>query len=174
MIMIRKKFHGAVSLLDRCCEIALGAVMLTLFAVLLLQIISRFLVFLPIPWSQDMITFLLVCTVFLGVGSATGRGKQIRLEFFTELFPERMTAAILIFADLVSIVFLGVLTGQAMQLGRDNLTVHMGTSLVAFGWYYAVVAFGCAVMILNFMDLILMRIDVLTGQKKSAGEEGEE
>lgn len=171
--MFRKNFHKAIGLLDRCCDVALGLVMLALFAVLMLQIISRFMVFFLIPWSQDMITFLLVCSVFLGVGSATSRGKQIRLEFFVDLFPKRVTAAFLTFADAVSIVFLCVLTVQAMQSAKDNITTHMGTSIVAFGWYYAVVAFGCAVMILNFADLILMRLPILMGREHSEGEEAE-
>ena len=171
--MIRAKFHGAVRLLDRVCEFALGLVMLALFVILMLQIISRFVVFLPIPWSQDMITFLLVCSVFLGVGSATGNGKQIRLEFFADLFPKRVTALIFIAADLVSIAFLCLLTRQALQLAKDNLTVHMGAALVAFGWYYAFVCLGCAVMILNFIDLILGRLDTLAGRESNVSEEAD-
>ncbi|MBQ6622643.1 MAG: TRAP transporter small permease [Mogibacterium sp.] len=166
--MIREKVDVVVGALNKVCNLLLGIVMVVMFIVLMLQIISRFVAFMPIPWSQDLITFLLVCSVFLGAGAATAKGKQIRLEFFVDLFPEKVTKIILCVADLVSIIFLVVITQQAIQMGQENIHTVMGGSLVAFGYYYMVVAFGCIVMICNFVMLILDRIAEITGK---AGKE---
>lgn len=163
--MLKNVYDKFINSINKACSIALGISMLALFLVLLLQIISRFVMFLQLTWSQDMITFLLVCCTFLGVGSATGMGKQIRLEFFVDLFPKRVSALFLIAADLVSIVFVSVVAYQAIQLSGDNMYVHLGTSLVSVGIYYAVVAFGCITMALNFINLIIKNLYVLIGKE---------
>lgn len=168
--MVQNIIEKVAGGLNKICRLLLGIVMLALLLVLLLQIVSRFVAFMPIPWSQDMITFLLVCSVFLGAGAATANGKQIRLEFFIDRFPEKVTKTILCVADVISIAFLCVIFSQCMQMGAENITLKQGASLVPFGVYYYVVAFGCVVMIVNFIMLIANRI----GSMKSGAEEKEE
>lgn len=104
--MFRKTLKTAVGAFNKVCNLLLGIVMVAMFLVLLLQIISRFIAFVPLPWSQDLIVFLLICSVFLGACTATANNKQIRLEFFVDLLPKKLTKVILIIADLISIAFL--------------------------------------------------------------------
>lgn len=86
--MFRKTLKAAVGAFNKVCNLLLGIVMVAMFLVLLLQIISRFIAFVPLPWSQDLIVFLLICSVFLGACTATANNKQIRLEFFVDLLPK--------------------------------------------------------------------------------------
>lgn len=167
---MRSKFSAAVGALNRVCALLLGIDMVAMFLILLLQIFSRFVSFMPLPWSQGMIVFLLVVAVFLGAGSATAAGKQIRLEVFANLLPKKVKDVVLILADLLSVVFLGVVTTQAASLAKENLRVIVGASPVTFGWYYVAVAFGSIVMILNFLCIILDRCAGLAGK----GGEGDE
>lgn len=121
--MFRKTLKTAVGAFNKVCNLLLGIVMVAMFLVLLLQIISRFIAFIPLPWSQDLIVFLLICSVFLGACTATANNKQIRLEFFVDLLPKKLTEVILIIADLISIAFLVVVTSQAFQLTGENMHV---------------------------------------------------
>lgn len=161
---MRKTLKKAVGGLNKACAVLLGIDMVAMFLILLLQIFSRFVAFMPLPWSQDLIVFMLVVAVFLGTGSATAAGKQIRLEVFVDLIPEKPRNVILIVADLISIAFLAVVTWQAVSLARENITVIVGASPVTFGWYYVAVTFGAVVMVLNFLCIILDRAAVLTGK----------
>ena len=147
--MFRKTLKTAVGAFNKVCNLLLGIVMVAMFLVLLLQIISRFIAFIPLPWSQDLIVFLLICSVFLGACTATANNKQIRLEFFVDLLPKKLTEVILIIADLISIAFLVVVTSQAFQLTGENMHVIVG-------------AVG---MILNFILLIVDRFADLFAKK---------
>ena len=51
--MFRKTLKTAVGAFNKVCNLLLGIVMVAMFLVLLLQIISRFIAFIPLPWSQD-------------------------------------------------------------------------------------------------------------------------
>ena len=168
--MLRENLKKAVGGLNKVCALLLGIDMVAIFIILLLQIFSRFVAFMPLPWAQDMIVFLLVVAVFLGAGSATAAGKQIRLEVFVDLLPGKAKDVFLILADLLSIVFLAVVAKQAVSLAGENLTVIVGASPVTFGWYYVAVAFGSIIMILNFLCIILDRCADLAGK----GGEGDE
>lgn len=167
---MRTKLSAAVGAVNKVCALLLGIDMVALFLILLLQIFSRFVAFLPLPWSQDLIVFLLVVGVFLGAGSATANGKQIRLEVFVDALPQTIRNVILIVADVISIVFLLIVTKQAFSLTMENMSVIVGASPVTFGWYYAAVAFGAVVMILNFVCIILDRVDTLVHGAQGEGE----
>ena len=52
--MFRKTLKTAVGAFNKVCNLLLGIVMVAMFLVLLLQIISRFIAFIPLPWSQDL------------------------------------------------------------------------------------------------------------------------
>lgn len=50
--MFRKTLKAAVGAFNKVCNLLLGIVMVAMFLVLLLQIISRFIAFVPLPWSH--------------------------------------------------------------------------------------------------------------------------
>lgn len=169
--MFRKSLKTAVGAVNKVCNFLLGIVMVAMFLVLLMQIISRFIAFTPLPWSQDLIVFLLVCSVFLGACTATANNKQIRLEFFVDLLPKKLTQIILVLADIISIAFLVVVTSQAFTLAGENMHVIVGSSPIGYGWYYFVVGVGAIGMILNFFVLIVDRIANMLPSRDNNGKE---
>ena len=163
--MIAKKYNAVVGKINGVCDVFVGVSMLAMLVVLTIQIFSRFISFTPLPWSQDLLTFLLVANGFLGAGSATGRGKQIRLEFFAMMLPKKVEEVVYAAADLISIVFLGIVTKQAFELAGENMKVIVGSSPIAFGIYYLVVSFGAIVMILNFISMFINDIKKVLGKE---------
>lgn len=155
--MIYRKYEKALGVINKINDILTGICIAFMMLVLLLQIFARFIFFIPFPWAQDVIVFTLVAGVFLGVGSATAKGKQIRLEFFVDLIPEKLRRYLLSFADAVSIAFLVVVVRQCISLGMSNLTTKVGSSPIPYCYYYFLVAFGSVIMILNFIDIIVQR-----------------
>ena len=129
-----------------------------MFIMLMLQIISHFLVYIPMPWGQDMIIFFMMCVIFFGSGSATQADKHIRIEFLVFYCGEKAARVLLIVADCLSVVFLGILCYQTAVLGVNGLHTKTGASPLPLGIYYWVIGFGSLVMALNFIDLICKRI----------------
>ena len=160
-----KTYDNIIKWIDKVMDILLTITELTMLIVLLLQIIQRFVAFIPIPWSQEFLTFLLVASVFLGAPSATNNGKQIRLEFFVDFFPKRVTAVLLCIADLIAIAFLVIICKDAFSLGMDYIHTFIGANPVSLGVHYIVVSIGFGVMALNFVNLILKRIPTILGKE---------
>ena len=166
-----KTYDTIIKWIDKVMEVLLTITELAMLIVLLLQIIQRFVAFIPIPWSQEFLTFLLVASVFLGAPSATNNGKQIRLEFFVDFFPKRVGAIILCIADLIAIVFLVIICKDAFGLGIDYLHTVIGANPVSLGVHYFVVSIGFGVMALNFVNLILKRIPTILGKETETAVE---
>lgn len=166
--MLTKTYNAIVGKMNSVCDILVGVSMIVMLAVLTLQIVSRFIAFMPLPWSQDVLTFLLVANCFLGAGSATARGKQIRLDFFVMMMPKKVQNFMYLIADVISIVFLIIVTTQAFELATENMHVIIGSSPITFGWYYVIVGFGAVIMILNFINM------VVDDAKKAFGKKTEE
>ncbi len=173
--MALNAIRSVVDKLNKICSALVAVDMVAMFIVLLIQIFVRFIMpSLAISWSMDMICFLLVISVFLGAGVATGAGKQIRLEIFADMLPKTLQKIVFTLADVVSIVFLCVVTTQSVRLGLENITVVVGASPVRFGWYYLVVALGCIIMIVNFLLIILNRFIPVKDAAKAEEKEGTE
>ena len=173
--MALNAIRSVVDKLNKICSTLVAVDMVAMFIVLLIQIFVRFIMpSLAISWSMDMICFLLVISVFLGAGVATGAGKQIRLEIFADMLPKTLQKIVFTLADVVSIVFLCVVTSQSIHLGLENITVVVGASPVRFGWYYLVVALGCIIMIVNFLLIILNRFIPVKDTAKAEEKEGTE
>lgn len=166
-----KTYNKIITTLNKVMEVALTIVEVAMLIVLLLQIIQRFVAFIPIPWSQELLTFLLVASVFLGAPSATNNGKQIRLEFFVDLFPKRVGAVLLCIADIIAIIFLVIICKDAFTLGMDYRSTFIGANPVSLGVHYFVVSAGFGVMALNFVNLILKRIPTILGKDTPAETE---
>lgn len=170
-----KAYDKFIRGMNKVMDVLLTIVELLMLIVLLLQIFQRFVAFIPIPWSQEFLTFLLVVSVFLGAPSATYNGKQIRLEFFVDFFPKRVTAILLCVADLIAVVFLSIIAKDAFHEGFEYLHTIIGANPVSLGVHYFAVSVGFAAMVLNFINLILKRIPVILGkelpEEKSDNEE---
>jgi|GEM_PF-3195056 len=156
--MTIKKYDRAVKAVNRFNNILLVIALTGMFIILMLQIISRLTPLFILPWAQDMIIFMLMTSVFLGAGSATDVDKHIRLEFFIHFFRKNTARICLIIADIISILFLGVVCYQAAVLGAQALRTTMGASPVPLGVYYWVVGFGSLVMLLNSINLVIKRV----------------
>ncbi len=153
-----RKLDMFVAKLNKINEYLLVACLLTMFVVLLAQIFSRFIFFIPLPSSQDVLVFLLLTTVFLGAGCAVATHRHIVLEFMVLILPKKITRGVLIFSDLVSISFLVIVIGQSFELIEKTRGTIIGASPVPAEGYYAVVAAGCLMMAINYVNDLLKKL----------------
>lgn len=163
--MIIEKYNKAVRKINKVNEILLVLTLVAMFIVLLAQIFVRFIFFIPLPASQDFLTFLMIASVFLGSGIAVAKNKQIALEFLIDSLPVKLKNVFMIFSNVVSIAFLILIVTQAKELIIKTKGSMVGASPIPVSYYYLVVLIGCIIMIINYLDKIFEKI-----QKKHDGE----
>lgn len=155
------RFESSVNKVNKFSEFLLVVSVLIIFVILLAQIFSRFVFFVPLPSSQDLLIFFLLVSVFLGVGNAVSQNKQIALEFFVNALPKQVENAILFIADLISILFLIIVIYQAAFLMIETKGSTVGSSPVPVPYYYLAIAVGCFLMIINYVSQLLNKVNMV-------------
>jgi TRAP-type C4-dicarboxylate transport system permease small subunit len=125
---------------------AIGAIILIAIAINFVNIVGRYVFLTPLPWAEEVLSFLVIWGVFLGAIAACYDNRHLVMDLFIGAFPAPLRRAIegLILACLV--VFCLYACGQAWtivavmaRLGKVSITagIPMTIPYMAF-----VVGFG--------------------------------
>lgn len=91
--------------LDRFDQAAILVLLVGLVAVVALQVASRFLLKIPIEWSEEVARFLFIWFCWLGSSYATLKFHHIRITAQLRVLPVRIARGVMIAGDLVWIAF---------------------------------------------------------------------
>ncbi len=91
--------------LDRFDQVAILILLAGLVAVVFLQVASRFLLKIPIEWSEELARFLFIWFCWLGSSYATLKFHHIRITAQLRLLPPRVARLVVIAGDVVWVVF---------------------------------------------------------------------
>ena len=98
---------AAVRGVNRATLVACALLMLALTVVVLLQVLYRYLLELPLTWSDEAARHLLVWLSFIGGGIAIARQLNPRIEIIDGLRSRRVRRGIEIAISLLVLGFLG-------------------------------------------------------------------
>lgn len=100
---MRKSFlrgaHGLLALM----RITSSLLLLASVAINFVNIVGRYFFSASLQWAEEMMLFLMVGCVFLGVGLVGWSGRHIRMDVIVSLLPRGMRRTIEVFSDLVVI-----------------------------------------------------------------------
>jgi TRAP-type C4-dicarboxylate transport system permease small subunit len=141
----------------RLAKISAGVEMITLvmggiclaivFVTLLLQVIYRYLLFLPLNWSEEVARFGLVWLGMLSAIVAARRGLHFTFRFVILFLPEAARKWLRVSANLLIIFFLGVLAVQGnVYLGIVENQTAPATGLNMVVPYFSILV-GSVLMI---------------------------
>lgn len=76
-------------------EYYLIAVLFTLLIlVCFLQVLFRFVLSLPLAWTEELSRYLFILLVYVGASAAAGEGKHVRVEIIDSVLPAKATKAL--------------------------------------------------------------------------------
>jgi TRAP-type C4-dicarboxylate transport system permease small subunit len=102
--------------LNRICEIALIVVLAAMAVVVFLQVLFRYLLHLPLFWTEEFARYCLVWASLLGAAVALKRGEHIAVTFFLFIFPKRLTRALVEAARISVALILAVMVWGGIKL----------------------------------------------------------
>jgi TRAP-type C4-dicarboxylate transport system permease small subunit len=105
---------------------------LFLFIVLIIlataQVLFRYVIRYPLPWTEELARFTLVWVTFLGAASATRRKLHLAVDFFIARLPFRASRAISFFFYLLILIFLATALWGALVMMEESIPVFAGSS----------------------------------------------
>jgi len=147
----------ASDLINRLTEMAIFAIISAMAVDVFIEVILRYVLLLPLFWTEEFARYCLVWSSLLGAGIALKKGRHIAVTFVAERFPERIrTVAALggdIFvATMVAIVFWGGM--YLVILTRHQLSPAMRLPM---SLPYMAIPTGAAIMLFHVLTSIYCR-----------------
>ncbi len=149
------------------------SVMLALLAVLVvLQVTTRFVINVPLAWTEEIARYLMIYIVFLGSGLATRHNQHIAIDFLVEVINHKNKARLQTVILVISAVFFLILAYCGAQLTFMVIGQSTPTLQYSMAWAYAAIPLGAVLMLLNTVALLLKTkkvagsIDRIVGESK--------
>ncbi|OPY71860.1 MAG: Tripartite ATP-independent periplasmic transporter [Syntrophorhabdus sp. PtaU1.Bin058] len=131
-----------------------------LMLLVMAHVIGRYIITFPIPGSVELIEFLMILVVFLGLAECAVHRGNVSVDLFVEQLPKRVQAVIDAFTCLCSVGIVSLITWQsAVQVKLLWESGHVSGVLHIPHWPFAVVmVFGWAafslVLVAHFFEYL--------------------
>ncbi|MFP7335208.1 TRAP transporter small permease [Shouchella clausii] len=149
------------------------SVMLAVLAVLVvLQVTTRFVINVPLAWTEEIARYLMIYIVFLGSGLAMRHNQHIAIDFLLDVIPHKNKARLQTIILSISAVFCLLLAYYGAQLTFMVIGQSTPTLQYSMAWAYAAIPLGALLMLLNTVALLLNpkkvedSIDRIVGESK--------
>ncbi len=144
-------------MINRLTEMAIFAIISLMAVDVFIEVIFRYVLLLPLFWTEEFARYCLVWSSLLGAGIALKRGQHIAVTFVAERFPERIRTATALGGDIfvaamVAIVFWG--GTYLVILTRHQLSPAMRLPM---SLPYMAIPTGAAIMLFHVLTSIYRR-----------------
>jgi TRAP-type transport system small permease protein len=113
-------------------EVACGALMVAITAVVFLQVVSRYVFSYPFDWPEEMARYLFVWVALLGAALALKRGAHFSIDALVKRFPAKWRLIISLLIHTILGIFTLVVSAKGFQLAlrvREQLSPGMEVSM---------------------------------------------
>ena len=175
VVLIAQRWIAAVARrVEQLLVVSAGVLLVYLSVVLFLQVLYRYVLQWPLPWSEESARFAMVWFSMLAAGVAVYRGLHFNFRWGTLLLPPTARFWLRQILNIVTIVFLMVVYFQSLRYLEivENQTAP-GTGL-NMRIPHASVTVGAAGMLLLYVcELLDAACSALTGRTFSVREHQE-
>jgi len=156
----QKGLSASASVADRVVRVVAISIFLTLFALLLVQVLSRLLLNAPLGWITELATYMLAASVWIGAGIFTRMNAHIRIEFFYNKWgrvSSRLKRIVDAAINIGTLFFLTVVVGSGANLAIQNRDAISPALHIPIALLYSIIALSACMMIYFLLDVMTTR-----------------
>ena len=152
-------FGSAVRLVLRDIpRMAIGLILLVAIAINFANIVGRYVFLAPLPWAEEVLSFLVIWAVALGASAVTYDRRHLAMDLFSDAFPPRVRMVLdaVTLAVMIGLcVFAGVQAWRivAIMAGNGQVSITAGIPMtipyLAFVVGFALIAVATVVEVLR-------------------------
>lgn len=150
--------------LNRICELALITVLAAMAVVVFLQVLFRYLLHLPLFWTEEFARYCLVWASLLGAAVALKRGEHIAVTFFLENFPRGLSRTLTLMAQISVSLILAVMVWGGIKLVLVTSAQISPALRIPMAIPYLALPIGSSVMLFHLLTSITKRPDKIPAE----------
>ena len=127
-------------------RMAIGLILLLAIAINFANIVGRYVFLAPLPWAEEVLSFLVIWGVAFGASAVTYERRHLAMDLFSETFPPRLRAVLDILVTAAMIGLCGFACIQAWTIvatmarnGQVSITAGIPMTIPYFAF---IVGFG--------------------------------
>jgi len=144
-----------IRVLDKVLGTILEALMVIMVLVVILQVLARYAIKVPIPWTEESARYMLAYMTFVGSAIALREGKHIVVHFLYDRFSSAHKRALDLIFHVLILFFLFLILWGGLKLidgAWDVPTASM--PWFTMGQIYLILPIGLVIMIWYEMGLL--------------------
>lgn len=157
----------------RIVKVIIAILLFAIMAILFIGVIARYFFNSPIYWTDELVTYMLVCMTFLGGYVALRSDRLVRVTFVLSLLPDKARRGVEIFSQFIIIAFLCILGYYSILILKTPVALKQAT--VALGmpmkYFYGLIPVMIALMILrmviNIYNNCQKQPEIIEGEEKA-------
>ncbi len=138
-----------------------------MFSVMIVNIISRYLLYKPIPWSDELCNYLFIWMSFLASAYVMGNDGHVRVTAIQSRLPQKLGNLVHLVLDVIMLVMLALYIGPSFRmLSKLRLSNMMRVPL---GFVYAIMPICFILMCIHILINIIKDVSRLKAVQAMPG-----
>ena len=146
------------NLFNRLEEGFLMAAFSVMAVVLTLQIFMRYVVNMPLVWSEELARYLFVWVTFIGAGYGVRQKIHISMEVLYIRLPRKLKLAITLATNVLSILAFAYLVPWGLEVLKDQASIKSSAMQISMSLVFAAAPIGCFFVCLRLLGDIVRAI----------------
>ncbi len=150
-----------------------GFLLMCVLGLVIYQVVTRYVLRAPAPWTEELARFALIWLAFIGAGWVAYRGSHVTVRLFDHRYKPRARALMDALAGVITLIIAGSLIIGAPAFLITSMRTASPALSVPMGWVYGAAVVGYALIVLHTVSaivIVLLRPDAL---RQSLGVDAE-
>lgn len=151
---------------------AINVVLITMIIVLtFMQVLSRYVTHISMPWAQELIVYSMVWMVFFGCSMGMRQHEVASLTLLHEALPYRGKQILTIFNNIVLIAFLGIIFNANLTVIENAMNRLSGMMRIPTGYVnIALSVMAVLVILYSLIDIYDAVMNLIKYRKEADAE----
>ena len=142
-------------MLLRVATASIVAISVIMVAVTLAQVIFRYLLSAPLPWSEELARYCFVWIVFLGGAVGLSRGIHLGVDLFVNLLPERARIGLDFLTNGLIAGFAATVVYASLPVIEMNLLQRSPALGVQMSYIYAAIPISMVLIVMICVERMI-------------------
>ena len=156
------------SIVDMLTKVVMALSSFTVFLVTVLQVLSRYVLKSPFPWSQDVLRLAFTYMVFWGAAWCVKERGHLCVDALLSTFPKKMRSVVEIVINIVLCAFFLFLVVYGTSFAQSGLTQKAPYLPIPMTLYYASIPSAALLMLYYMVQVIAEDICALVKKEEKA------
>ncbi len=143
-----------LSILLTIAKLSVIAISVLMVVVTLAQVIFRYVIEAPLPWSEELARYCFVWIVFLGGAIGLSRGIHLGVDLFVNLLPARLKTAIEALSCALIACFAATVVYASYPVINMNMFQRSPALGVQMSWIYIAIPLSMCLIMLICLERI--------------------